>query len=76
MLRMTMKRMKMLMLRKMRYVEDDEVKGKKIMILRMIFKAEENDNENNINQDEDAFENLIFFLYEFWAWRNRYGFFD
>ena len=37
MLRMTMKRMIMLMLRKMRYVEDDEVKGKKIIILRMIF---------------------------------------
>ena len=37
MLRMTMKRMIMLMLRKMRYVEDEEVKGKKIMILRMIF---------------------------------------
>ena len=32
-----MKRMIMLMLQKMRYVEDDEVKGKKIMILRMIF---------------------------------------
>ena len=37
MLTMTMKRMIMLMLRKMGYVEDDEIKGKKIMILRMNF---------------------------------------
>ena len=55
----------MLMLPKMRYVEDDEVKGKKIMILRMIFKAEKDDNENNINEDEGQFDNLMFFYTNF-----------